>query len=75
MPSETAPKDDGLCDEVQMTPVQCNEVIEDNLVHLMPLMKSTLGSMERVNDALENGGVNWRRALQRAKKKAENSGS
>lgn len=74
MPNETT-VNDGLCGEVQMTPVQCNEVIEDNLIHLMPVMESALVSMERVNGALENGGISWRRALQRAKERMEKSAS
>jgi hypothetical protein len=74
MPSEAAVKDDGLCEKVQMTPVQCNEVIEDNLAHLMPVMECALNSMERVNETLENGGVSWRRALKRAIRRNEKSG-
>jgi hypothetical protein len=74
MPNEVA-VNDGLCDEVQMTPMQCNEVIEDNLTHLMPVMESALSSMERVNASLENGGVSWRRALQRARERMEKSAS
>jgi hypothetical protein len=55
--------------EVEMTPTQCNEVIEDKLSHLLPVMKTTLAIFQRVNDAMENGRINWRKALEKAKKK------
>jgi hypothetical protein len=61
--------------EVQMTAAQHNAVIEDKLTHLMPVLRDALASMERVNESLRNGGVSWRYAFQRAKKRIDVSDS
>jgi len=59
----------GICDEVEMTPAQCNDIIEDKLLHLLPLMKQALGTFQRVEHALANGGFSWRKAFENTKKK------
>lgn len=61
----------GICAEVQLTPTQCNAVLEERLEHLRPAMECALGVMNHVCESLANGGFNWRRALARAKKKVE----
>lgn len=70
MPDEAAEREE-FCAEVEMTPAQCNEVVEDKLANLLPAMRSTLSTMQRVEDMLANGRIDWRKALQRAKKKVE----
>ena len=70
MPSEESERE-GFCAEVEMTPTQCNEVIEDKLTNLLPVMNCTLSSMRRVEDLLANGRIDWRKALERAKKKVQ----
>lgn len=70
MPDEATQQID-LCAEVEMTPAQCNEVIEDKLDNLLPVMNCTLKSMQQAEDALSNGRTDWRRALKRAKRKVE----
>lgn len=54
---------------IRMTPVQCNEVLEDKLGHLQPLMESALRSFQRVDTILSNGAINWRKVFKRAKEK------
>ncbi len=69
------PNDDGktgrpdFCAEVEMTPVQCNAVIENNLSNLLPVMRCTLAAFHRAQDMLENGKIDWRKALKRAKQR------
>lgn len=70
MPTETA-KCEEFCAEVEMTLTQCNEVIEDKLTNLLPVMNCTLSSMQRAEDVLANGKIDWRKALERAKKRVE----
>lgn len=41
--------------------------IEDKLVCLLPLFKNTLATMERVNNILKDGGIDWKGALIHAK--------
>jgi len=65
--------DAGLCEEVQMTPVQCNEVIEKQLEHLQPALECTLAEMERLKEGLSNGEISWHDLLKRAIKKHESS--
>lgn len=60
---------EGLCEAVVMTPTQHNEVIEDKLTNLVPVLKCTLSAFQRVDEIFQNGGINWRRALERAKQK------
>lgn len=62
---------EGFCAEVEMTPVQCNEVIEDKLENLLPVLRCTLAAFQRAQDMLENGKIDWRKALARAKKRVE----
>lgn len=59
--------------EVQMTPIQCNEVIEAKLTHLKPAMEGMLSEMQRLQEGLSNGEIHWRPLLQRAIKKYESS--
>lgn len=59
-----------FCNEVDMTPSQCNEIVEDKLAHLEPVFKCALVVFQRVEHVLANGGFNWRVALSRARKKA-----
>jgi hypothetical protein len=70
MPDDPTERE-GLCAEVEMTPVQCNEVIEDKLTNLLPVLNCTLSTMRRVEDKLANGRIDWRKALQRAKQRFE----
>lgn len=58
-----------FCNEVDMTPSQCNEVVEDKLSHLEPVLKCALVSFQRIEHVLANGGFNWRVALENAKKR------
>jgi len=58
----------GICIEVQMTPAQCNAILEERLAHLRPVMECALGVMQHVCESLANGGFNWRKALAQAKK-------
>lgn len=74
MPNGETGGNGGFCAEVQMTPAQCNAVIEEKLAHLEPVFQCTLTSLERVNEVLANGGVNWRRAFQRAKQRVDSAG-
>lgn len=73
MPNDETDRNDGFCAEVQMTPTQCNTVIEEKLDHLEPVFQCVLSSLEHVSDVLANGGVNWRRAFQRAKQRVDAS--
>lgn len=57
------------CTEVEMTPTQCNAVIEDKLTHLLPVAQNTLAIFLRVEDALKNGEIDWRKAFKRAKRR------
>jgi len=57
------------CEDIRMTPLQCNAVIEEKLSHLQPLLEETLNEMEEVRDALANGGISWKSLLNRAMKK------
>lgn len=58
-----------LCAGVEMTPVQCNEVIEGKLAMLVPVLKCTLSAFQRVENILQNGKIDWRKALERAKRR------
>ena len=60
-------------DEVQMTLIQCNEVIEEKLTHLQPAMEGMLSEMERLQEGLSNGEIHWRPLLKRAIRKHESS--
>jgi len=71
---DLAEETSGFCSRVQLTPTQCNEVIVDKLASLMPLAACTLDVFSRVNHALKNGGINWKRAFERAKAHAEKLG-
>lgn len=55
-----------FCENVRMTPAQSNEVIEDKLLHLRPVMECALSEITRVRDILANGEISWRRLLDRA---------
>ncbi len=66
MPDAEKPRD-----EVSMTLVQCNEVIEEQLTHLQPVMQHVLLEMERLKASLLNGEIHWRDLLRRAMKKHE----
>lgn len=55
-----------FCENIQMTPAQSNDVIEEKLLHLKPMLECALGEMTRVRDALANGEISWRRLLDRA---------
>ncbi len=57
--------------EVALTPVECNEVIEDKLANLFPVMRCTLVAFQRAQDMLENGKIDWREALKRAKQRVK----
>jgi len=56
-----------LCEGIQMTPEQSNEVIEEKLRHLAPVFECALAEMLRVRDALFNGEISWRCLLDRAR--------
>lgn len=58
-----------FCEEVEMTPSQCNEVVEDKLDHLRPVLQCALDVFQRVEHALANGACNWRVSLANAKKR------
>lgn len=73
MADGTRTDDAGLREEVQMTPVQCNEVIEGKLAHLQPAMEYTLIEMQRLQEGLSNGEIHWGELLKRAIKKHESS--
>lgn len=63
-PDTTAAK---LCAEIDLTPEQCNEVLEDKLRHLKPVLECALMTFRRVEETLANGGINWRKLFQRAR--------
>jgi len=67
------PTDDVEPCEVQMTPMQCNEVIVEKLTHLQPAMEFTLAEMQRLRESLSNGEIHWSEMLKRAIKKHEES--
>lgn len=67
MPDTGQPR--GFCTEVDMTPAQCNEVVEDKLRHLEPVLKCALIVFQRVEHVLANGGFNWRVAFEKAKER------
>ena len=71
MPNGTQPDDAVRCDEVQMTPVQCNVVIENKLENLQPMLELTLTELTRLRDGLANGEIHWGDLLKRAIKKHE----
>jgi hypothetical protein len=52
--------------EVAMTPVQLNVVIEEKLVHLKPVLECALAELIRAKDAISNGEVSWRKLFDRA---------
>lgn len=56
----------GVLESVQMTPVQSNEVIEEKLLHLQPVLECVLTELARVRDALANGEISWRHLYDRA---------
>jgi hypothetical protein len=55
-----------VCQEVAMTPVQLNAVIEEKLVHLKPVLECALAELMRTRDAISNGEVSWRKLFDRA---------
>lgn len=73
MPGNEMDGHSAFCAGVQMTPTQCNAVIEEKLLHLEPVLQCALDSLEHVNAVLANGGVNWRRAFHRAKQRVNAS--
>lgn len=66
-----AAEKEGTCGEVEMTPTQHNEVVEDKLVNLGLVMQCTLTAFRRVEGILQNGKIDWRKALARAIKRTE----
>lgn len=64
MTAKTAERD--VLESVCMTPVQSNEVIEEKLLHLRPVLEGALSELERVRAALANGEISWRRLFDRA---------
>lgn len=60
-----------LCLEARLTPAQCNEIIEDKLTHLLPVMECALVTFKSVNDRLANGEISWRKLLGKAKEAVE----
>lgn len=59
-----------LCSDVELTPAQCNAVLEDKLGHLKPALECALITFQRVEETLANGGINWRKLFKRAKDRA-----
>jgi hypothetical protein len=58
-----------LCTEVEMTPAQCNAVVEDKLGHLKPVLECALVTFQRVEEVLANGGIDWRKLFAKAKER------
>jgi len=56
-----------FCEEVNLTPAQCNVIIEDKLAYLLPVLECALTTFKQVNERLANGEISWRRLLSRAK--------
>ena len=56
---------------VQMTPVQINDVIESNLVHLKLEFENVYREMVRLKDDLANGEFDMQNSLRRARKKLQ----
>jgi len=71
--AQAAAEDAGICEDVQLTPLQCNAVIEEKLTHLQPVMECALVEIQRLRDGLANGEISWRSLLKRAIKKHEES--
>ena len=69
MPKDENGKGEGFCAEVELTPVQCNDVIENKLENLVPVMRCTLAAFRHAEDVLANGKIDWRKALERAKQR------
>ena len=61
---------EGICADVELTPTQRNVVIEDKLSNLAPIMRCTLAAFHRAKELLENGRIDWRKALERAKQRS-----
>jgi len=59
-----------LCTEIELTPEQCNAIVEDKLGHLKPVLECALVTFKRVEESLANGGINWRKIFERARDKA-----
>jgi hypothetical protein len=54
-------------DEVQLSPQQLNEIIEDKLVHLKPVLEGALVELERTRDLFSREDESWREILARAR--------
>ncbi len=52
--------------DTQLTPTQCNEIIEEKLTHLFPVLENALVSCQRVSYGLQNGEPNWSAVFKRA---------
>jgi hypothetical protein len=52
---------------VHLSPQQVNEIIEEKLANLQPVLECALGEIERTRDALTRIDESWRELLARAK--------
>lgn len=53
--------------KIRLSPQQLNEIIEDKLVHLQPVMENALNEIERTRDAFSREDESWREILARAR--------
>ena len=70
--SDSVNTEHAFCSKVELTPAQCNDVIEDKLAHLLPVMQGALFTFRSVNHRLANGEISWRKLFNRAKESVLN---
>lgn len=55
------------CSAVHLSPQQVNEIIEEKLTHLQPVLEGVLEELKRTRDMLMRLDASWRDLLERAK--------
>lgn len=66
MSNETTERTKGVCEGVEMTPTQINDVIEENLTNLGLAMGNVYDEMVRLKEDLLNGKFDAKRIFDRA---------
>lgn len=53
--------------KIRLSPQQLNEIFEDKLIHLQPVMENALHEMERASAAFSRQDESWRELFARAR--------
>lgn len=59
-----------FCQDIHLTPLQCNAIIEDKLEHVLPVFECACEVFKRVAAAVANGEFKWRRLYDNALSRA-----